>query len=150
MDQYALNIKTRAFIGGICAGLGLVHYDLQDKSIDREKFFVFCRRLKARMGARPWVMYLDNLKVHTSIDSATFLAEEGIECIWAPLYSPDYNAIEFYFSQMKHWVKRARLNDMLERRKRTYDDYVAEAADKIDNEKVDGVIEHVLKLFKIK
>ena len=98
MNQFDLAIKTQAFIGGICSGRGLVHYELHDRSIDKEKFWSYCLALKKKMGKRPWVLYLDNFRVHTSEDSIKFLDEEDIPCIWAPIYSPEYNPIELYFS----------------------------------------------------
>ena len=140
VSQEDLKITTKAFIGGICEGAGLVHYELEDFSIDKEKFWKFVTRLKEKMKGRAFVMYLDNLKVHTCNDSKEFLEEAGVECVWAPCYSPDYNAIELYFSQLKYLVKRARLREMIRREVPTYEDLVEEAVDKIEVEKIDKCV----------
>ena len=114
-----------------------MYYELHDRSIDKEKFWSYCLALKKKMGKRPWVLYLDNLRVHTSEDSVKFLDKEGIPCIWAPLYSPEYNPIELYFSQLKHWVKKARLRGMLQKQPVDYQALVAEAVAKIPRETID-------------
>ena len=40
---------------------------------------------------------MDNLRVHKSVEVIELMDELNIEPIWAPIYSPNYNAIEFYF-----------------------------------------------------
>ena len=51
-------------------------------------------------------IYLDNLRVHTSIRVRTLCEDQDIRLIFAPVYSPDYNPIEFVFSQLKREVKK--------------------------------------------
>ena len=145
-----LDISTKAFLGGISQGRGLVHYVLHDKSIDKPKFMAFLKELKNKMVGCPWILYLDNLKVHTCRDTVTFMEEEGIKYILSPVYSPELNAIEFYFSQLKDNVKKARLKAMISGYKPTYELLVENAVKKIKKEVVDECILHVFKLFKLK
>ena len=58
------------------------------------------------MKGSKFVIYQDSLQVHKSNISKEYMREAGIECIYAPFYSPDYNAIEFIFSKLKGSVKR--------------------------------------------
>ena len=93
-----MEIKTKAFIGAISTDLGLIHYELHDKSINKERYWAFLMQLKKKMKGRKWIMYQDNLKVHTCEESIKFFEEQGIENLFSPVYSPEKNAIEFYFS----------------------------------------------------
>ena len=70
--------------------------------------------------------------------------------MWAPIYSPEMNAIEFYFSQLKHRVKKARLQEMVRGRTPEYETLVENAVKDIDVEVVNKCVDHVLKIFKLK
>ena len=76
------------------------------------------------MKGKKWVLYQDNLRVHTNEDSKKFLEENGIEYVFAPVYSPELNAIEFYFSQLKDRVKKAILKAMIDGISHNYEDLV--------------------------
>ena len=65
VNQQSLQIKSKAFIGGICHGKGLVHYEIHDQSINKEKFWTFIKKLKKKMKGQKWILYMDNLKVHS-------------------------------------------------------------------------------------
>ena len=52
---------------------------------------------------------MDNLQVHKTEEVTLELQSMNIEAIFAPAYSPDYNPIEFYFSQLKMIVRKWRL-----------------------------------------
>ena len=125
----------------------MVHWELHDRSITKEKFWGFLEALKKKMKKTSWVLYLDNLKVHTCEDSRAYMDRIGIEYIWAPVYSPDKNAIEFYFSALKGHVRKARLQAMVAKRDVTYPELVRDAVRDIENEKTDNFITHVLKIF---
>ena len=52
---------------------------------------------------------MDNLGVHKTPEVKEELERKNIEAIYAPIYSPDYNPIEFCFSKLKFLVKKMRL-----------------------------------------
>ena len=91
---------------------------------------------------------MDNLRVHKCKQVMDTMKELDIEPIWAPIYSPDYNPIEFVFAQMKGIVKRMRLQDMLKERKRSFKELIPLALAQIDEEKIDMCIEHVYDLYE--
>ena len=68
----------------------------------------------------------------------------------APVYSPDYNPIEFYFSMLKRLAKRERLQDIVNNRERDFEEIVKKVVNKIPNYKIYNCILHVLKLYEIK
>ena len=91
----------------------MIYWELHDRSITKEKFWSYLESLKKRMRGRPWILYLDNLKVHTCEESKVLMEKLGIDYVWAPVYSPELNAIEFYFSLLKGKVRKDRLAAMV-------------------------------------
>ena len=69
---------------------------------------------------------------------------------WAPIYSPDYNPIEFYFSILKRLVKRERLQDIVKNRNRKFDEIVKQVHGRIPNDKINNCILHVFNLYGLK
>ena len=51
--------------------------------------------------------------------------------IWAPVYSPELNPIEYVFSKLKKKVKHLRLQDMIHNRKRPFDELVPISANEV-------------------
>ena len=144
------NIQSTAFLGVIAEGKGLVHYQLFKRSVDGEKFKEFIQTLAGVMEGQKWVLYLDNLQVHKTPAAKEMYRELNIPVIWAPKYQPQLNGIEYYFSQLKKHVKRFRLQDMLEERKRKFDVIIPLAVPMIETKMVDKFIKHVYHEFKIK
>ena len=89
--------------------MGLFYYELHDKAINSDIFEEFLRELHYRMDYREYVIYFDSLPVHRSNVVKKVLEELKIKHIFSPPYSPEYNAIEFYFSPLKKKVKALRL-----------------------------------------
>ena len=108
-------------MGVIALDKRVFHYMLFRRSVDSEKFIRFLRSLRAKHGRGEIILYQDNLSVHKSRASNAVYQELNITPCYSPAYSPDYNPIENCFSKLKGKVKRLRLNDMLNKRKRTYD-----------------------------
>ena len=120
---------------------------LYDRSNNAEKFIVYLRELKAKIGKKRIYLYMDNLKVHHAILVQPVYQELKITPIWAPAYSPEYNPIELYFNCLKRIVKKWRTGDMLKRRKRTYKELIPPAIQLISKDVVNSLIKHVMKLM---
>ena len=87
------------------------------KSINIIKFKIFIEELRRKYFFADLCLYLDNLSVHKSNDVQERMAELGIKCIFAPVYSPDFNPIEFVFSIVKREIKSERLKAILHQEK---------------------------------
>ena len=59
------------------------------------------------------------------------------------------NPIEFVFSKLKHAVRNMRLQDMMNNRKRTFEELVPIAVNQLTLSDVNNCIEHVYKLYGI-
>ena len=74
---------------------------LFDFSVDKMKFKVFLDELRARYFLDDICIYFDNLSVHKSLEVRQRINELSIANIFSPIYSPDYNPIEYVFSIAK-------------------------------------------------
>ena len=74
--------------------------------------------------------------------------ELDIVPIYAPVYEPEYNPIELVFSQMKAMMKRLRLQDMVQERRRSFKELMPIVIRRLDVDKIDNCIEHVLDLYE--
>ena len=84
--------------------------------MDRWKFIEWLQGLRPKIGRKGCYLYMDNLQVHKTVEVQEELAFMNAEPLWAPIYAPDYNPIEFCFSKLKALVKKMRLKDMLTNR----------------------------------
>ena len=58
---------------------------------------------------------VDNCPTHHSQPAAVlrqWLAEQGIELLYTPVYSPDFNPVEFCFNKLKTCTQRAQYRDI--------------------------------------
>ena len=78
---------------------------LFDFSVDKLKFKVFLDELRARYFMDDICIYFDNLSVHKSNEVKERMDELSIAYIFSPIYSPDYNPIEYVFSIAKKEIK---------------------------------------------
>ena len=65
------------------------------------KFKVFLDELRARYFLDDICIYFDNLSVRKSLEVRQIMDELSIAYIFSPIYSPDYNPIEYVFSMAK-------------------------------------------------
>ena len=78
-------------------------------SVDKDKFKVFLEEVRAKYPFDDICFYMDNLRVHTSLEIKERMDELGFAYIYSPAYSPDFNPIETVFSLVKCYLKKQRL-----------------------------------------
>ena len=61
------NIASTTFIGVIAMNKGVFHYELYQRSENKENFVTFFRNLRKKYGKGKFVLYIDNIKEHKSI-----------------------------------------------------------------------------------
>ena len=76
----------------------MFYWKTYDRAVKTHHFLLFIRQLRKRHGEGRFNLYMDNLRVHHAKKVLKEMEELDIEPIWAPIYSPDYNPIEFVFS----------------------------------------------------
>ena len=70
---------------------------------------VFLRRLRELNPRKKVTLVMDNLSVHKAPLARELMRELEFEYIWVVPYSPEYNAIELPFGQIKLHFKKAKL-----------------------------------------
>jgi transposase len=86
---------------------GVVYFDLIETSkqkVNSEIFQDFLRNL-IQLTPENVIYYMDNCKIHHTLQVRGILDFHGIEYIYSSPYSPDYNPIELLFSFLKLRVK---------------------------------------------
>ena len=89
-------------------GIELLH--LQEKAIDKEDFEYYLKELVKINKHKNLAIFMDNLKVHTSLDTKEVYKDLDIMPIFNAAYSPELNPIEAVFSKVKFNYNRERLN----------------------------------------
>jgi DDE superfamily endonuclease len=85
-------------------------YDIYQGTTDFERFESFtefrvlpeCNPFPAEKS----VIVMDNASFHHSERIRQMCAEAGVKLIYLPPYSPDFNPIEEFFSELKAFIKR--------------------------------------------
>ena len=102
----------------------MFHYQLFKRAVNTEGFLDYLKNLKQKHGKGQLILYLDNLGVHKSKATKELYTKLNIVPVFSPIYSPELNPIEYVFSKLKQKVKKMRLNDMMGKTKRTFEDLV--------------------------
>jgi transposase len=118
-----------------------------EKSVNKEKFKVFLEELRARNFMDDICIVMDNLRVHHSNDVIDRLDELGIEYVFTPAYSPDFNPIESVFSIFKNRMKRMRIKAIQEEKSIDYEAEIKRIFGEIEREKIIHCAEHALNLL---
>ena len=113
IDRKQYSHKSIAVLAGISASCGLDLMMTFDRSVDVRKFLVFLDALRRKFFFDDLCIYLDNLSVHRSNAVKKRLEELSIKCVFNPVYSPDYNPIENIFSNASRFIKRRRLEAVM-------------------------------------
>ena len=59
------------------------------------------RKNKEIDATRPIVYFLDNAAIHCSSDVLSYFTENKLEVLFGVPYTPELNAIEFFFADIK-------------------------------------------------
>ena len=90
-----------AVLAGVSEQIGTDLVMLFDFSVNKEKFKVYLDELRSRYFFDDICLYIDNLSVHRSLEIRDRMDELSIAYIFSPIYSPDYNPVEYVFSMAK-------------------------------------------------
>lgn len=131
VDQKATTVQTTACIGAISSKRGMIANAIHDDSIDSVKFCSFLTRLMKAYGDEKFIIYMDSLRAHLSLHSKNFMDEHNMEYILAPVYSPEYNPAEMLIGKLKNWIRRERLNDLVNKKNRTIRYLIQESVKKV-------------------
>ena len=112
VDPREYHRKTIASVAAISSEKGAELILSFDKSINREKFISFLRKLRQCNPFVKLALFMDRLAVHRSNDVQEAADKYKILLIFNSSYSPDLNPIESAIGLAKLKIKRVRWNSL--------------------------------------
>jgi transposase len=89
---------------------GILAYDVYQGSTDSSAYETFLRSFVLPkcnpFPAKNSVLVMDNASFHHSERIREMCEEAGVKLVYLPPYSPDFNPIEEFFSELKAYIKR--------------------------------------------
>jgi transposase len=108
-----------------------------DGSFDGEKYISYLREHLIPALRRGDVLVMDNLRTHHIVIAKEMLKDAGIELIFLPPYSPDFNPIEEVWSVVKSVFRKLEAKNISD-----YVDALKLAIKAITPEKLQGFFRH--------
>ena len=109
-----------AIIAGVSREAGVDMVMTFPKSVNQEKFKLYLDEIRRLYFFDDICIVMDNLRVHNCNNVIDRLDELGLEYVFTPAYSPDYNPIESVFSIFKNRFKRMRISTIVHGREINY------------------------------
>lgn len=84
-----------------------MHLEILENANTGDNFCRFVEGLLPQMNAWPpphSVLVVNNVSIHKVAGIQELVEETGVHLFYLPVYSPDYNPIEFTFSMIKVWL----------------------------------------------
>ena len=94
MDKTKVSYKAIAILAAINKAGEVVALLMNEKSIKRDQFLTFLKKLHRVYKGEAVTLYLDNLKMHYNPDVKNRAHEYNFELIYAPIYTSPYMPIE--------------------------------------------------------
>ena len=105
----SLGAKYTAVCAAISEGCGFECFTLYSEAVNQEYFIAFLERLAEINPGRRLAIVMDNLAAHKTAAVKERMRELDIAWIWVVPYSPQYNAIELPFGQIKKRFRESKL-----------------------------------------
>jgi transposase len=112
VDEEDIYIPYVCALATVSVEGSLEYLETYNTAVNSEIFCDYIRHLHVVMKHKPFALFMDNLKVHSSPSVKAVMCELNITAIMNVYYSPEYNPIEGCFSIVKNHYKRERLNAM--------------------------------------
>ena len=105
----SLGAKYTAVLAAISEGYGFECFTLYDEAVNQDHFIAFLNRLAEVNPGRKLAIVMDNLAAHKTVTVKDRMRELGISWILVVPYSPQFNAIELPFGQVKKRFRELKL-----------------------------------------
>ncbi|XP_065684209.1 uncharacterized protein LOC136096630 [Hydra vulgaris] len=121
LDETGFNVHTNSTYGYSLRGapailqslanrVGVLAYETKTGGWNADSFCTFLTTMMApairNANVEAPVLVMDNCKFHWSLSVRQILASHGIAIKYLPAYTPQLNAIEEFFSSLKHTYKQ--------------------------------------------
>ena len=144
IDEKKLNAKTLAFVVAMSEDKGLVAIETFARSLDKDDFIEFLKKIRKCYGVQKIGLYLDNASFHTANKVKDYARKNDIDLIFAPVYSPEFNPSESLIGYLKQHIKKKRLQNIIEDKEQTYEQMLKEAKKRVTNKMCVSMINNSL------
>ena len=110
IDHSQFAREVIAIVVGISRENGVDFVMSFENSVNKAKFKVCLDEIRRRYFFDDICIVMDNLAVHRCNEIIDRMDELGLEYVFTPAYSPDFNPIESVFSIFKNSFKRMRIH----------------------------------------
>ena len=117
VDLKSVNGQTTACVAAISESGGVELVSYFGRSIDRWDFVKFLDILHKKLNGRKVCLFFDQLSVHRAHVVRDTMLKYDMHHIFNCAYSPEFNGIEMTFAQVKHWIKRMRLDAIINKKR---------------------------------
>lgn len=121
--------------------MGLVDGEIYAVAVNETIFLAYIEKLSMCMGGEPFYLFMDQLRIHKMLTVRQKMAEYGITPIMNSSASPEQNAIETCFAQVKLRYKKKRLQALVHRREFNTEEGITDALEVITPELVKACVE---------
>lgn len=104
---HAPTYGTRRTLVGAIALDGRRAMTTLERGLRTETYLDFVRTCLVPMLREGDIVIMDNLRIHHNADAIALIEQAGATVLFQPPYSPEFNAIEFCWSWLKHDLRRA-------------------------------------------
>jgi len=96
--------KRTNIIGGMCGGkhIAIECYDQKTNSAFFEQWFEESLLPETPSG---YTVIMDNASFHRKVHLCNLAAKAGVNLLFLPPYSPDFNPIEHSWANLKRWLR---------------------------------------------
>ena len=105
----SLGAKYTAVLAAVSEGYGFECFTLYSEAVNQEHFIAFLERLAEINKGKKLAIVMDNLAAHKTTTVKDRMRELGFSWIFVVPYSPQFNAIELPFWQVKKRFKELKL-----------------------------------------
>jgi len=147
VDVAKLEEPTLAMLCGISKERGLEHYQVFEFSVNGDKFEEYLDNLRTANGTDKIALFMDNLSCHTSDRAKATMRQHGFKWIYNVPFSPEYNPIEFVFSQFKRAFKALRAQKLMGQIQDSHQAMIEKALKKLKKNNIAKCVNHVNKLL---
>ena len=88
----------------------IINYRLKKGSFNGKSYFNYMRNTINKMGST--IPFMDNAKIHKSLELKEYLNDHDKYIIFNVPYSPKFNPIEFVFNTLKEKIRRAMITNV--------------------------------------
>ena len=138
VNDYVPDVRfERTSVMGALGLCGIIAPFTYEGTLNRELFSVYVKECLAVAMKKGDTLILDNCSVHTVKDILKPLIDKGVNVVFLPVYSPDFNPIELAWSKIKAYLRK-----MKARKPAELFEAISNALDTITESDILGWINH--------